>query len=46
MRAPHWLHTLRGQTLVASSMIENLVVNLIIDSYIDTPNLDHVAHIT
>jgi hypothetical protein len=27
-------------------MIKNLVVNLIVDSYIHTPNLDHVAHIT
>jgi hypothetical protein len=27
-------------------MIKNLVVNLIIDSYIHTPNLDHAARIT
>jgi hypothetical protein len=45
-RAPPRLHLLRGQTLVTSPMIKNLVVNLIIDSYIYTPNLDHIARIT
>jgi hypothetical protein len=40
------MHILGSQTIVASSMIKNLVVNLVIDNYIHTPNLDHVAHIT
>jgi serine/threonine protein kinase len=35
-----------GQTLVVSSMIKDFVVNLVVDSYTHTPNLDHVACIT
>jgi hypothetical protein len=43
---PPRLHILGRQTLVASPVIKNLVVNLIVDSYINTSNLDHIALIT
>jgi hypothetical protein len=43
---PSLYSILGGQTIVASSMIKNLIANLVIDSYIHTPNLDHVARIT